>query len=379
MALSNMQDLGAVFLAFDVAGAAIGLFAALRLQGRGGSGAKADRLLGMLIIICSANVLHGALGFHPKADASLILEPLQFLLPLGIAWYMRTLRGHRAFVPLDTINLALPALFIAASYVPGVLDPRLPSGIPVFSLAMWLTMDASSAILMIPVARDAHRYRAELKREYSSLRGIDPGWIQAMLILTGALFLLYALLSVLMIHAPPGLAPRPALAALTSAFTIVLAWSSLGRRRLPERGAVPAAIPAAGTAPTADRREASEESLRAKAALLVATIERGKLFLQSELCLDDLALAAGMSRHQASEALNRGLGESFFDLVNAYRVEEFKRLCADRGRNGDKIMTLALDSGFNSKPSFNLVFKKATGMTPSQYRSSLGIGSKPIA
>jgi AraC-like DNA-binding protein len=387
MALSNMQDLGAVFLAFDVAGAAIGLFAALRLQGRGDSGAKADRLLGMLIIICSANVLHGALGFHPKADASLILEPLQFLLPLGIAWYMRTLRGHRAFVPLDTINLALPALFIAASYAPGVLDPRLPSGIPVFSLAMWLTMDASSAILMIPVARDAHRYRAELKREYSSLKGIDPGWIQAMLIITGALFLLYAILSVLMIHAPPGLAPRPALAALTSAFTIVLAWSSLGRRRLPKRGAEPAVVPVAataaastaGTAPAADRREASEESLRAKAALLVATIERGKLFLQSELCLDDLALAAGMSRHQASEALNRGLGESFFDFVNAYRVEEFKRLCADRGRNGDKIMTLALDSGFNSKPSFNLVFKKATGMTPSQYRSSHGIGSKPIA
>jgi AraC-like DNA-binding protein len=370
MALPNMQDLGAALLAFDVAGSAIGIFAALRLQGRTGAGAKADRLLGFLILISSANVLHGAFGFHPSADASLILEPLQFLLPLGIAWYMRTLRGQRAFAPLDSINLALPALFIAASYAPGVLAAKLPSGIPAFSLAMWLTMDASSALLMVPVARDVHRYRAELKREYSSLKGIDPGWLQLMLILTGALFLLYALLAVLMMHAPQGLAARPTLAALTSAFTIALAWSSLGRKRLPERASADAKI-AGGNEP--------EEGLRAKAKSLIEAIVGERLFLRPELCLDDLAMAAGMSRHQASEALNRGLGATFFDFVNGYRIEEFKRLCAESGRGGDKIMTLALDSGFNSKPSFNLVFKKATGMTPSQYRSSRRIESNPIA
>jgi AraC-like DNA-binding protein len=374
MALPDMRDIGAALFALDAAGAAIGLFAALRLQRRRIAGAKADRLLGLLLVICSANVVHGTIAVHPRSDLSLILEPLQFLIPLGIAWYLRVLGGRPTLAPMDAINLVLPAAFIAGSRAPGILGPRLPSGIPNFSLVMWLTMGASSAALMIPVARDIHRYRAELKRRFSSLEGMDPGWLQVMLLLSGALFLLYALLAALMIHAPSGLATRPALAALTSAFTIVLAWSSLGRRPLPERP-----LREEGLEAVADRREGAEGDLRAKAERLVRAIAEGKLYLEPELCLDDLAAAAGMSRHQASEALNRGLGSSFFDLINGYRVEEFKRLCADPGRRGDKIMTLALDSGFNSKPSFNLVFKNTTGMTPTRFRASLGIGSHPIA
>ncbi|MBT8190072.1 MAG: helix-turn-helix domain-containing protein [Bacteroidia bacterium] len=35
------------------------------------------------------------------------------------------------------------------------------------------------------------------------------------------------------------------------------------------------------------------------------------------------------------------------------------------------ILGIALDSGFNSKASFNRVFKKKAGMTPSQYLKSL--------
>jgi AraC-like DNA-binding protein len=373
MALPDAVGIGEALSAFDAAGAAIGLFAAFRLQRRGLAGAKADLLLGLLLIICSANVVHGSIALHPRTDASLVLEPLQFLIPLGLAWYLRVLGERPILAPMDAINLILPAAFIAGSRAPALLGPRLPSGIPVFSLVMWLTMGASSAALMIPVAKEVHRYRAELKKRFSSLEGIDPGWLQSMLLLSGALFLLYALLAALMIHAPVGLAARPALAALTSAFTIVLAWSSLGRRRLPRRA------PRADTAEAADRREGAEAGLRDKAERLARAVAEGRLYLEPELSLDDLAAAAGMSRHQASEALNRSLGATFFDLVNGYRVEEFKRLCADPERAGDKVMTLALDSGFNSKPSFNLVFKKATGMTPSRYRASLGIGSHPIA
>jgi AraC-like DNA-binding protein len=52
-------------------------------------------------------------------------------------------------------------------------------------------------------------------------------------------------------------------------------------------------------------------------------------------------------------------------------VEEVKRDLADGEKQHLKILSLALDAGFNSKSSFNAIFKKHTGLTPSEYRKKL--------
>jgi AraC-like DNA-binding protein len=344
----------------SLAGIAIGLFAALRLFRFPGDGTKADRLLSFLILLGTANIVHGLFIFPASAPGPFVLEPLQFLLPLGILWYLRALQGKRILSSLDAINIVLPLVFILASSVPGLLSPRLPTRMPVFSLVMWLTMAASSGFLLLPVARDIHRYRKALQNEFSSLKGIDPGWLRAMLILMGSLFALYALLAVLMLHAPEELPQRAILASLMSGFTIILSWMSLGRRPPPVRG---------GRKESAEP-ELPDPELLPQALRVRERIETRKLYLEPELSLDDLAREVGLSRHQVSTVLNRGLEVSFFDLINQYRVIEFQRLCRDPERRGENILTLALDAGFNSKPAFNLIFKKATGQTPSQYRKS---------
>jgi AraC-like DNA-binding protein len=349
------------------AGIAVGLFAALQLLRFPDEGKGPERFLSLLIVLCVANVVHGLADVHPIAEGHFVLEPLQFLLPLGIVWYLRALQGKKILAAADAINVVLPLAFIAASYYPGFLDARLPSRIPVFCLVMWLTMDASAAFLLMPLARDVHRYRSDLEKEYSNLKGIDPGWLLGILLLMGALFLLYALLAVLMIRASAGLPQRAILAVLMSVFTILLSWMSLGRKRLPRREGRGESL----------EPELPDPELRREASIVRERIESGKLYLESELCLDDLARAVGLTRHQVSAVLNRGLGASFFDLINRYRVEEFQRLCRDPGRAGDKIMTLALAAGFNSKPAFNLVFKKLAGQTPSQFRQSVAIASHP--
>jgi len=43
-----------------------------------------------------------------------------------------------------------------------------------------------------------------------------------------------------------------------------------------------------------------------------------------------------------------------------------KKISSDRSRR--TFLELALSAGFNSKSSFNRVFREMTGMTPSQYR-----------
>lgn len=351
----------------SVAGIAIGLFATLRVLRSPRRANTSDRLLGLLLFLCTANIAHGTIDFHPRSGGGILLEPFQFILPLGIAWYVRSLRGLRFFKPQDAVFFALPFLFIAASYLPAAAV-RLPSGLNPFSLAMWVTMAVSATLLLVPVARDLHEYRRGLKDEFSNLAGLDAGWLAAILLLMAGLFSMYALLTVLLIHAPSDFPERKLLAALMAVFTVFFAWKALGRA-MPERKA---ARPIAA-------EDGAEAELRSVGERVRACIEEGRLFLDPELSLEDLARAAGLRRHHVSAAINRGLGTTFFDLVNGFRVREFQRLCLDPARRDDKIVTLALDAGFNSKPAFNAVFKRATGNTPSRYRQIIEIESRPIA
>jgi len=75
-----------------------------------------------------------------------------------------------------------------------------------------------------------------------------------------------------------------------------------------------------------------------------------------------------ISPNQLSQIINQEAKVNFHDFVNNYRVEEF----INRATTNKKysLLALALDSGFNSKSSFNTIFKKQKGVTPSQYLSN---------
>lgn len=92
-------------------------------------------------------------------------------------------------------------------------------------------------------------------------------------------------------------------------------------------------------------------------------------YLYSNLSVEQLARQLGVPPRELSRAINQGLGQNFFEFVSAFRVGEAKRRLDD-SRNGDTILQIMYDAGFNSKSVFNSAFKKATGMTPSEYRSA---------
>lgn len=97
-------------------------------------------------------------------------------------------------------------------------------------------------------------------------------------------------------------------------------------------------------------------------------MEEKKLFTNPELTIEQLAGCLHTSRHLLSQVLNQRLGQSFYEYVNKLRVAEAKRLLLDEKRQNQKIASLAYDAGFNSLSTFNDVFKKTTGLTPSQFR-----------
>jgi len=91
-------------------------------------------------------------------------------------------------------------------------------------------------------------------------------------------------------------------------------------------------------------------------------------YLDSELSLGKLSLKLNISKHKLSQVINEYLGKNFFDFVNDYRIKNAKRLLADPNNNHFKIITLAFDSGFNSKSTFYKLFKKVEGITPLEYQ-----------
>ncbi|MGC4034866.1 MAG: helix-turn-helix domain-containing protein [Chitinophagaceae bacterium] len=97
-----------------------------------------------------------------------------------------------------------------------------------------------------------------------------------------------------------------------------------------------------------------------------------KIYLDPDLSIDHLASAISCSRHHLSQVLNEKLNKSFYDYINQYRVEEAIHLLTDPARSTYKIASIAFDAGFNSLSTFNDVFKRITGLTPSQYRKQAG-------
>lgn len=104
---------------------------------------------------------------------------------------------------------------------------------------------------------------------------------------------------------------------------------------------------------------------------LESVMQRDKLFLHQNLSLPELADKVKIPRHHITQTLNSYARQSFYDYVNTYRINAF----IDRLKNGDtdnfSLLGIAFDCGFNSKSSFNRIFKTATGKSPSEYKKHI--------
>ena len=92
-----------------------------------------------------------------------------------------------------------------------------------------------------------------------------------------------------------------------------------------------------------------------------------KPYLDRELTIYDLSNQLKISRHTLSEVINEHMGMNVYNLVNEYRIKEVKERMKNDEYKHLTILAIAYDSGFNSKSSFNTIFKEKTGQTPSEY------------
>mgnify|MGYP005992754923 CR=1 FL=1 len=100
---------------------------------------------------------------------------------------------------------------------------------------------------------------------------------------------------------------------------------------------------------------------------LLKIMEAEKPYLNPKLTLKELSSLINLSSNNTSQLINQYEQQNFYDFVNKYRVKEF----ISRAKNNKEFSLLAhaFDSGFNSKSTFNSIFKKFKLETPSQFLS----------
>jgi AraC-like DNA-binding protein len=108
---------------------------------------------------------------------------------------------------------------------------------------------------------------------------------------------------------------------------------------------------------------------------LLTLMKEKKPYLNGELSAGELAQHLNISVNHLSQILSTIQLQNFFDFVNGYRVQEIIEKMKDPKNRHLTLLAIALDSGFNSKTSFNTVFRKVTHQTPSQYAKSLSRGN----
>jgi len=104
-------------------------------------------------------------------------------------------------------------------------------------------------------------------------------------------------------------------------------------------------------------------------ARLEKLIKNEKSYLEPSLTIAQLASRTQLTTKRLSGLISSFENCNFFDYINNHRIHQAKQLLTDPTRKWS-ITEIAVEAGFNSRSPFYAQFKKRTGMTPSEYRSS---------
>lgn len=114
-----------------------------------------------------------------------------------------------------------------------------------------------------------------------------------------------------------------------------------------------------------------EEKMKAYAKLLTQAMQQDELYLNPALTLDIVANHLNIPARYVSQTLNQLVGKNLNDFVNEYRIGAVKARLMDEQYAHLTILGIAFEAGFNSKATFQRMFKKIVGVSPSEYKKQM--------
>jgi AraC-like DNA-binding protein len=242
--------------------------------------------------------------------------------------------------------------------------------ISIFKISFYLVANTIYVIWAIFIL---NKHKKKLRENFSYTEDIDLVWLKLVVSGFGAFWVIVLILH--LFNKYPIVAISPLGYAIYLTLTLYIFF--LGYFGLKQQVIYPSTTPYKSKTNDADPiieyKESYQHSVlkqtEAKKHLekLLDYFNREKPYLTGKLNIKEVAEYMDISVNHLSQLINEQLDKNFYDFVNGYRVQEVKIRLFDSKYAQLTLLAIAYDCGFNSKSSFNSVFKKHTGFTPSQY------------
>ena len=330
----------------------------------------AARFLGLFLLASVIEVIPQIIGFAGfyAVWPGLTFAPFNVELLLGPLLLIHALYLMKQQLPKQTLWLLIPGLIQFLYYLWAFLmlgDYRQkwayndrfhePYVVPVESvIGVALFIYCWVRIFWLFRAYEQH-----LEHHESAALDFRPGWLQHLLVVTLLLLIFFAVAQLVpvFITKVSYVEEFP----LVVLMMVLLAWIGFEALRKLNQP-----FPKMSDPSNQPPAKPEQRSWLTEAEQLQQQMEQHHWYLEPKLSLRDLAGLLHSNESYVSRTINSGLGMSFNQYINRCRIQHAKQLLMEQHQS---VLNIALDSGFNSKATFNRVFKQAEGLTPSQYKN----------
>ena len=330
-------------------------------------------LAAFLLIAAIAQIpqIIGFAGFY-TVWPGLTFAPFSVELYAGPLLYLHADRLMRASPPRHGLWLLLPGAIQTSYYLWAFVwfpDYRakwaysdsfhVPYVEPV-ETAIGLGLMAWAIVI---VYRMIKRYRFFLGQTQSAARDFNPTWLSRLMIailLAGLVFVFLEFVPVFIVRLSY-VDEFPAQVLLTA----IVAW--LGFQAIAQTGVKFPKMPVQFQEEATNSEKGGTKDWIKEGKALRQAVTEHQWFLEPRLTIGDLAGRMHTNESYLSRTLNQGLEMNFNRFINLLRIDHAKEMMLQGNLN---LLEISEASGFNSKATFNRVFRDLTGATPSQFKKS---------
>jgi AraC-like DNA-binding protein len=223
------------------------------------------------------------------------------------------------------------------------------------------------ALYLLYALKEFRKFRESLSDTFSNYEGVDLKWLYVMLISGIIIWSFFLFMFILSLSGFNSSTANAINALFLSGWVFFFGFTALTipfeKREVLEKVSNPR------ERVKDEEKEENNEDLISVATELDKLMNGEKLYLDPDLTIVSLSEKTGLPHYIISKAINRIKECNFHSYINRFRVEEVKKLLSDPELSEKfTLLALALDSGFKSKSAFNDIFKKFTGLTPTEFK-----------